>query len=118
MKKYLLASLFMLPFTAVANGSYPILIDRIEVSDTGFNMYSSGGDFTAANCADGSKSTVNSVISFRQTDYPNGYDNILSVALAAQASRKKVTMWYSACQPSPWNNGNMPKASTLVIRSQ
>jgi hypothetical protein len=116
MKKVLLASLFVLPFAVSANGSATTKIDRVEVSDTGFNIYSSGSEFGASNCAGGDNSTINSVISFARADFPNGYASLLSVAMAAHMGKKDVSMWYVGCQVSPWNDGNMPKPSTLVIR--
>lgn len=112
----LLLLLANLPFTALAEGSGDYSILKVEVGESGFNIYSSGGNFGSAACADGSPSTVNHVISFKKVDFPNSYPHLLSVALAAYMGGKNVSMWYAGCQLSPWNNGNMPKPVTLVIK--
>ena len=116
MNKLAVIFLAILPFTALAEGSGDHSILRVEVGDNGFNIYSSGGDFGPAACAGGSSSTVNYAISFKQVDFPNGYPHLLSTALTAYMGGKTVSMWYAGCQQSPWNNGNMPKPVTLVIK--
>ncbi len=116
MKKLLIIFLFILPVVSYAEGSGDHNILRIEVGDNGFNLYSAGGDFGSAACTGGGSSTINYAISFKQTDFPNSYSHILSIALAAYMGGKRVSMWYAGCQVSPWNNGNMPKPVTLVVK--
>ena len=113
----LVAMLFgVLSFTAIAEGSGDHSILRVEVGENGFNIYSESGNFGSAACGNGSSSAVNHAIAFKQSDFPNGYSHLLSTALAAYMGGKKISMWYVGCQDSPWNNGDMPKPSTLVIK--
>ncbi|MCJ8271425.1 MAG: hypothetical protein MJK04_18760 [Psychrosphaera sp.] len=116
MNKLILVLLVMLSGSAFAEGSQDHNILRIEVGDGGFNLYLIGSNFTASTCSPGVLSTVNDVISFAQTDFPNGYSHMLSTAMTAFTTKKKVSMWYSGCQTSPWNNDQMPKPTTLVIK--
>ena len=116
MKKLAILLLVIFPALSQAEGSGDHRLLQVEVGDTGFNIYSSGGDFGSAACASGGTSNVNHAISFKQSDFPNGYSHLLSTALAAYMGGKQVSMWYVGCQDSPWNNGNMPKPSTLVVK--
>ncbi|NQZ05760.1 MAG: hypothetical protein HRT35_01235 [Algicola sp.] len=115
MHKLILVLLVMLSNSAFAVSSKDHNVLKVEVSETGFNMYLEGSNFTASTCEGGTSSTVNDVIHFKQSDFPNSYAHMLSTALTAFTSKKKVSMWYNQCQPSPWN-GEMPKPTTLVIK--
>ena len=116
MKKLVVLFLAILPALAQAESSGDHGLLRVEVGDTGFNIYASDGDFGSAACASGGASNINHAVSFRQSDFPNGYSHLLSTALAAHMGGKKVSMWYVGCQDSPWNNGKMPKPATLVVK--
>lgn len=106
----------MLSDAALAEGSGDHMIDRVEVGDDGFNLYAKGGDFGSAVCSGGAASTINYAISFNRANFPNGYSDMLSTTLAAHMGGKKMSMWYGGCQSSPWNNGQMPKALTIVVK--
>ncbi|MCI5138302.1 MAG: hypothetical protein D3922_07775 [Candidatus Electrothrix sp. AR1] len=109
--------MILLPAKAVfAEGSGQHTILRVEVEDSGFNIYTANGDFNPATCADQAVSTVNKVISFKLSNFPYGYGHMLSTALAAHMGGRKISMWYAWCQESPCKNGQMPKPQTLVIQ--
>ncbi|WP_345880987.1 hypothetical protein [Shewanella algae] len=93
-------------FSAVGSGEFNIL--KVEVTETFFTVYSASGAITNDTCEDGSK------VVFWRTDYPNGYDSMLSVALAAHMSNRKVTMWLDGCKPGPWGK-TLPKAGSIVV---
>lgn len=93
-------------FSAVVSGEFNIL--RVEVTDTFFTVYTASGPITNDNCEDGYK------VVFWRTDYPNGYDSMLSVALAAHMGNKKVSMWLDGCKMGPWGK-TLPKAGSVVI---
>ena len=87
--------------SAVGSGEFNIL--KVEVTDTFFTVYSRSGPVTNDNCEDGTK------VVFWRADYPNGYDSMLSVALAAHMGNKKVTMWLNGCKSGPWGK-TLPKS--------
>lgn len=116
MNKFILVFLLMLSGSAFAEGSKDHEVLQVEVGEGGFNLYLVGSVFTSSICTDGTSSNENAIISFHQSDFPNGYAHMLSTALAAFAAKKKVSMWYKGCQASPWRGRQMPKPVTLVIK--
>lgn len=93
-------------FSAVGSGEFNIL--RVEVTDAFFTVYSASGPIASDNCEDRSK------VVFWRADYPNGYDSMLSVALAAHMGNKKVSMWLDGCKAGPWKQ-TLPKAESIVL---
>ena len=83
-------------------------IDRVEVGEGMFSIYASGGDFGKESCDSGQ------VIIFNAADFPTSHGNMLSVALAAKATNREVTMWFSGCQSTPWGY-TVPKANTIIL---
>ena len=92
---------------AVGSGDFNVL--RVEVTDTFFTVYSASGAVTNDNCQDGTK------VVFWRSDYPSGYDSMLSTALAAHMGGKKISMWFSGCKAGPWGS-TLPKAESIVIK--
>jgi len=97
------------PMLASAASSDVDNILKVEVSDAFFTIYSTDGDFGKQGC------TVGNPIAFKVSDFPNSHDQMLSIALSAYVSGKKVSMWFSGCHDSPWS-GTMPKATSIVIQ--
>ena len=106
--KKIVALLFLLSSLSFAGGSGSHKLLKVEVTETYFTIYSADGDFNKESC------DVGNPIAFKRSDFPNGYDSMLSTALAAHASGKKIIMWFSGCQASPWS-GTMPKPTSIVI---
>jgi len=117
MKNLVALLMLVVSIPVLSEGSDDSKISRVEVTDAGFNIYAKEDQFSSAVCDDGDSSTVNYAISFKQTDFPNGYSHMLSTALAAFMGDKNISMWYSGCQSSPWGvNQTMPKPVTLVVK--
>lgn len=93
-------------WSAVNSGN--ISIDRVEVTDAFFTIYSASGPVVNDNCEDSGK------VVFWRADYPNGYDSLLSVALSAHMSDKKISMWLDGCKSGPWGK-TLPKAGSIVV---
>lgn len=93
-------------YSAVGSGEFNIL--RVEVTESFFTVYSASGPINHDNCEDGNK------VVFWRADYPNGYDSLLSTALAAHMSKTKVSMWLNGCKTGPWGK-TLPKADSLVV---
>lgn len=93
-------------YSAVGSGEFNVL--RVEVTNTFFTVYSGSGPITNDNCEDGNK------VVFWRADYPDGYNSMLSVALAAHMGNKKVSMWLDGCKAGPWGK-TLPKAESIVV---
>lgn len=92
-------------FAGVSSGQ--VNISYVEVTDSFFTLYFGKG-ITHENCQEGSK------VVFWREDYPNGYDSMLSTALAAHMAQKKIHMWVHSCKLGPWGK-TLPKAQSVVI---
>ena len=101
--------LFFLPLTAFAGPSGKRQILQVEVTDVFFTVYSAGAEFNKESC------DVGNPIAFKRADFPDGYDGMLSTALAAYMGGKEIEMWFVGCQQSPWS-GTMPMPSSIVIK--
>ena len=99
---------FMVSQSYAATNSGNVMISKIEVTDSFFTIYAAATPVVSDNCEDASK------VVFWRTDYPNGYDSMLSVALAAHMANRKITMWLVGCKPGPWGK-NLPKADSIVV---
>ena len=102
----LLLTVAPLCFSAVGSGEFNIL--KVEVTDTFFTVYSASGSVMNDGCEDGSK------IVFWRTDFPGGYDSMLSVALAAHMGNRKVSMWLDGCKVGPWGK-RLPIPRSIVV---
>lgn len=83
-------------------------IEKVEATDRFFTLYSASGPVNHDGCEDGEK------IVFWRDDFPNGYQSILSLALAAHASNKEVSAWLAGCKNGPWGK-TLPEPGSLVI---
>lgn len=111
-KKLLLVSLMTVASTSNAGvGSGDFGIARVEVTETFFTVYSSSGPITHENCQDAGK------VVFWRTDFPNGYETMLSAALAAYMGDKNVSMWLNGCKAGPWGQ-TLPKPTTIVVKDK
>ena len=115
MKKSFFTSLLLSLSIAISGSAYAatskkikIKIDRVEVGEGLFSIYVSGGDFGKQSCDSGQ------VIIFNAADFPTSHGNMLSVALAAKATNREVTMWFNGCQNTAWGY-TVPKPTTLVL---
>ncbi|UTW46443.1 hypothetical protein KFE80_06070 [bacterium SCSIO 12696] len=93
-------------FSSVGTGEFNIL--KVEVTDTFFTVYSASGAVANDGCEQADKMV------FWRADYPNGYDSLLSVALAAHMGNKKITMWMDGCKLGPWGKA-LPKPGSIVV---
>lgn len=112
MKKHSLAIMalaLLSPITALA-GNYSGLktLRAVEVSDAWFTVHFADGNPVHPGCQQADK------VVYWRSDFPNGYNTLLSTALAAYASGNKVSMWFGGCKAGPWGP-TLPKAETLVI---
>ena len=94
-------------FAGVSSGSFSIA--RVGVTNSFFTVYSASGEVTHEGCDNGDK------VVFLRTDYPDGYDSMLSVVLAAYMGNKRVFMWFNGCKTGPWGL-TLPFASSIVVR--
>lgn len=111
MKKILVVMLLAIVTPVLINAASSDIekILKVEVTEDFFTIYSIDGDFGKQEC------TTGNPIAFRVSDFPNSHDKMLSIALSAYVSGKKVSMWFSGCQNSPWS-GTMPKPTSIVIQ--
>lgn len=105
---FLIVVLLLFSNISMGAGSGGKLISSVEVTDTFFTVYFYDARLISETCQE-----INKVV-FWKSDYPNGYNSMLSVALASFASSKKVTMWFSGCKAGPWG-ATLPKAESIVI---
>lgn len=115
MKKSILAALGLSVSLALSGAAHAgsisakTKIDRVEVTDTMFAIYPVGGSFGSKESCEG-----DGVIVFNVADFPNSHAQMLSIALAAKATGREVTMWSSGCQTTVWGY-TVAKAGSLVM---
>lgn len=115
MKKSILAALGLSVSLALSGAAHAGAtsdknkIERIEVSDTMFAIYPANGGFVNKESCE-----RNDVMVFAVADFPNSHNQLLSIALAAKATDREVTMWLSGCQTTIWGY-TVAKPATLVM---
>lgn len=113
----LIQTLIFVGLLAVASGSNAAVgsgdfgIAQVEVTDTFFTVYSSSGPIVHEKCQDANK------VVFWRSDFPNGYETMLSTALAAYMGNKNVSMWLNGCKAGPWGL-TLPKPITIVVKNK
>lgn len=90
---------------AAAVGSGPKSIAKVEVTDIFFTIYFSDGAIPNTGCDQADK------VVYWRSDFPNSYNSLLSTALTAFATGKKVEMWVAGCRAGPW----APSSPSLPI---
>lgn len=100
--------LFACTNLAMAVGSGPKSIAKVETTDIFFTVYFSDGDIANTGC-----NQANMVVYWR-SDFPNSYSTMLATALTAFATGKKVEMWVEGCKASPWGP-TLPIPQSIVV---
>jgi hypothetical protein len=97
--------LFACANLAMAVGSGPKSIAKVETTDIFFTVYFSDGDIANTGC-----NQANKVVYWR-SDFPK---SLLATALTAFATGKKVEMWVNGCKASPWGP-TLPIPQSIVV---
>lgn len=83
-------------------------ISRVQVAEGWFAIHPDKPFDNKKNCED-----VTTVI-FWEEDFPKSHDQMLSTALTAFASDKKISMWLRGCKMGVWGK-TLPHAGTINL---
>lgn len=93
---------------AMAVGSGPKSIAKVEATELFFTVYFADGEIANTGC-----NQANMVVYWR-SDFPNSYSTLLATALTAFSTGKKIEMWVDGCKASVWGP-TLPIPQSIVV---